>query len=213
MSFAQVIDLSHWQGKKFDFIKAKINGIWGVISKCTELGGGTNMIDPNYVLVQEAVRKAGLLSGAYFFFHHGNVKAQVDYFLKNSYTTEHTLVAIDHERAPRNGLRPSLSDLIEASEYIVSELGRKPVIYSGNDIREELGRSVNSYLSTHKWWDASYTSHPLLTPTWKKTWLWQVTGDGAGPYRAYGTVPGIGTKLDANHYDGNLEQLTKEWAA
>lgn len=209
MSFAQVIDLSHWQGKKFDFTKAKAAGIWGIISKCSEYGFG---LDPDYVLVQEAVRKAGLLSGAYFFFHGTNPKAEVDYFLDHSYTTDHTLIAIDHERAPK-GTRPSIAALTEASEYIVHKIGRKPVIYSGNDIREELGRSINSYLSTHKWWDASYTSHPLLTPTWKKTWLWQCTGDGAGPYRAYGNVPGIGTKLDANHYDGTLEQLTKEWAA
>lgn len=210
MSFIQVVDLSHWQGKAVDFQKAKAAGIRGVISKCTEYGFG---IDPDYVAVQEMVRKAGLLSGAYFFFHAGNVAAQVEYFLTHAYATDNTLVAIDHERAP-NQTRPSISDLITACELIEKKLGRKAVIYSGNDIREELGRTANAYLGQHRFWDASYTSQPLMTPTWRgKPWLWQCSGDGAGPYRSYGTVPGIGTKLDVNHYFGTDEQLAAEWAA
>lgn len=209
MSFIQVVDLSHWQGKSFDFVKAKANGIRGVISKCTEYGFG---VDPDYVAVQQAVRSAGLLSGAYFFFHSGNVAAQVEYFLAHSYTTDHTLVAIDHERAP-NKTRPSVSDLVQACDLIEKRIGRKAVIYSGNDLREELGRTVNHYLGQHRWWDASYTTHPLMTPTWRSTWLWQCSGDGAGPYGHYGTVPGIGTKLDVNHYFGSDEQLAAEWAA
>lgn len=210
MSFIQVVDLSHWQGKRFDFVKAKAAGIRGVISKATQLGYG---VDPDYVAVQQAVRKEGLLSGAYMFFLHGNVKAQCEFFLAHAYITDHTLVGIDHERARVGGPRPSIFELEEALHYLEDKLGRKAKPYSGNDIREELGRSVNPYLAQHDWWDASYTSHPLLTPTWKKVWLWQCSGDGAGPYGHFGTVPGIGTKLDVNHYFGSDEQLAAEWAA
>lgn len=210
MSFIQVVDLSHWSGRTFDFAKAKAAGIRGVISKATQLGYG---VDNAYVAVQQAVRKEGLLSGAYMFFLHGNVKAQCEFFLAHAYVTDHTLVAIDHERARVGGPRPSIPDLVEAAHYLEDKLGRKAVIYSGNDIREELGRSVNPYLGQHRFWDASYTSHPLMTPTWRTNWLWQVSGDGAGPYRAYGTVAGIGTKLDVNHFFGTDEQLAAEWAA
>lgn len=208
LGFTPVYDISHWEGKNFDLARAENNGLAGVISKCCQYGYG---LDPDYIDVQQAVRKQGLLSGGYMFLVAGAAKPQVDLFLTHAYITDNTLVAVDHEKN-LNRTRPSLATLIEALELLEKETGRKAVIYSGNDLKEQMGNAVNSYLAQHRLWLSDYRARPIVQRSWKRPWLWQCTGDGAGPYGRYGTMIGLGHKLDANHFYGTKEQLQAEWS-
>lgn len=204
----KVVDLSHWQGKSFNFQEARKEGILGVISKATGYENGGLYMDPDYQVVVQEARKAGMLVAGYHFFGHGNVTAQMEYFLKHAYITDNMFALLDHEKPPK-GTRPQLADLTAACDYLEHKLGRKQVIYSGNDIKEELGNTNNTYLGSHRLMLASYTTNPSWQQSWKNYWLWQYTGDGAG--RSPHAIGGIGNKIDVSHYDGSDEQLTKEW--
>lgn len=213
LAFISMIDTSHWQGpaNRMDLKKTRASGVRGVIAKCTEYGFG---VDNCYAGMMVAARNAGLRVGGYFFFHAGNVEAQVEFFLAHAGLKDDMAFAIDHERAP-NRTRPSIQDLVEAAGLLEKKVGRKPKIYSGNDIREELGKTNNKYLGEHDWWDASYTSRPLMQISWRTLWMWQCAGDNAGPYAAHCNVPGVGSGIDVNHFMAGTteDEFNARWAS
>ena len=59
-----VIDISHYNGTRLRFDKAKADGIIGVIQKATQ---GASYVDATSRRNREAVLSAGLLFGAYHF--------------------------------------------------------------------------------------------------------------------------------------------------
>jgi lysozyme len=80
------------------------------------------------------------LWGAYHFLRSGSIAAQVDFFLKVAAPDDTTLLALDHEdiRVP----------LIDAKEFLLrveDTVGRKPVLYSGSVIKEQLGSRIDGY--------------------------------------------------------------------
>ena len=64
MSINAVIDVSHHNGTRLDFAKAKADGILGVIHKASQ---GQANVDPMYRSNRNRARAAGLLWGAYHF--------------------------------------------------------------------------------------------------------------------------------------------------
>ena len=86
-------------------------------------------------------------------------------------------------------------------------VGCKPVLYSGFLIKQQLGSRIDGYLAAHRLWLAQYGLRPVTPRNWPSAWLWQFTGDAAGP-------PGIvGSGIDINSYEGDAMKLAAEWSA
>lgn len=199
-----VVDLSHFQVVT-DF-KAVFNaGYRGVINKATE---GTTFTDKTYASRRGLVHGAGLLYGCYHFIRPGNVKAQVEHFLTVANPDDDMLLALDYEDA---GV--SLMAVEEFLGEILKRTGRRAVLYGGAVLKEKIGGHQAPELAKHRLWLAQYTSHPSWpSQVWKAPWLWQFTGDGAGPKPH--SVPGISNVgIDINSYEGSPERLRDEWAA
>ena len=176
----------------------------GMIHKSSE---GEHLVDEKYAARRPLAVNADLLWGAYHFLRPGDMEAQAKHFLDAAQPDDRTLVAIDHEDD-----RVSLGQLIEICTYVSDKLGRRPVIYSGWLIKEQLGHNIRGFLAEHRLWLAQYGPTPVCPSCWASYWLWQYTGDGVGqkPHEIRG-IPEVG--VDLNHYAGTPEQLEKEWAS
>ncbi len=179
-------------------------GIKGIIHKATQ---GTRIVDRTYGERREIARKHGLLWGAYHFANDEDVDAQVEHFLKVASPDDDTLLALDFE--PNRNNTMSLDQAREFMQAIFEKTGRRPILYSGNLIKEELGRTFDPFFAMHRLWLAQYGPRAKLPPTWKKYWLWQYTGDGIGPLPH--AIAGIRGQVDLNIYAGTPEQLAAEW--
>jgi lysozyme len=199
-----VTDLSHWNGA-IDFAKVKASGILGVINKATQ---GTGNVDKTYAKRRKEAAKAGLLWGAYHFADASDVKKQVAHFLKHAAPDANTLLALDWE--PNGKSTMLLDQAKEFCKLVYEATGQRPVIYSGNLIKEVLATRPDPFLSKHRLWLAQYGPKAKLPPGFDKYWLWQYTGDGIGnePH----SLPGVSSKVcDLNVFGGS--DLAKEWCA
>jgi lysozyme len=199
-----VVDIYH--GDTVTDLKAThAFGIRGVIHKATE---GLHVTDQLYGARRKLAADAGMLWGGYHFMRPGDVQTQVDHFLSAAKPDDHTLVALDHEDQ-----KVPLIDAMRFMQAIERTLKRKPVLYSGFLIKEQLGNRIDSYMATHRLWLSHYSANPKWPRAWAKPWLIQFTGDGVGPEPH--NVPGIscGKGIDINSYDGTPEQLAAEWAS
>lgn len=163
-----VIDISHWQKGTINWGQLKASGVLGVINKATE---GTGNVDNSYAGRRGPATSAGLLWGAYHFFHAGNVEAQVQHFLKHAKPDSQTLLCCDHEA------KASLSELKEFLQRVFELTGQHPVIYSGHVLKEQL-KAVDPFISSHRLWLAQYGPTPSFPKGFNKYWLWQHTDKG-----------------------------------
>lgn len=214
----KVIDISHYEGivgasptpsfKPFDQLKQA--GIIGVIHKATQ---GVNAQDPTYVLRRHWAQEQGLLWGAYHFNTGEPVEQQVHNFLQHALPDENTLMALDFEDNSMSEM-----SIEQAAEFLLrlgARLGRQPVIYGGNRLKELLpgaSAEVKAIITSHRLWLAEYSRTPKLPPGFGAYWLWQFTGDGEGP--APHVVPGIRAEsgIDINSWPGEDEELIAQWA-
>jgi len=197
-----VVDLSH-HNDVTDFSAVKAAGIAGIIHKATE---GVGFTDKLYADRRGRALGVGLLWGAYHFLRPGSTAAQVDFFLKVAAPDTATLLALDHEDE-----RVALIDAKEFLLRVEDAVGRKPVLYSGFLIKQQLGNSIDGYLAAHRLWLAQYGPRPVTPRNWPSAWLWQFTGDGVGPKPH--SIPGIvGSGIDINSYEGDAVKLAAEWS-
>jgi lysozyme len=202
----KVVDL--YQGDRVSsFSKAADFGIWGIIHKATT---GATGRDGKYSDRRLAALDAGLLWGAYHWGTNANVSKQVDNFLKNAKPDDRTLMALDYEDA-----RMSLSQAREFLTLVAEQLGRKPVLYSGNLIKERLGNKSDAFFGSHRLWLAQYGPNPKVQKSWKKYWLWQYTDRKTGlkPNEVPGLPGDSKGNLDCDSYEGTQTQLKAEWAS
>jgi lysozyme len=190
-----VIDLSHWNDVT-DPSEVVASGIVGVIYKCSE---GTTYVDDSYERAKQACNDLGLLFGAYHFLRPGKMHDQAEWFVENAGKID--LYAADHED---DGV--SLEDLKEFLQRVYDLTGKRPIIYSGHVLKNQMPGNVrDGFMALHRLWLAQYTTGTPSWPTatWPKWWLWQHTDEGS--------VPGIDGDVDMNYYDGSEDQLVEEW--
>jgi lysozyme len=202
-----VVDLSHYD-KVTDLQAARRFGIAGVIAKATQ---GVSVTDGTYAAIRAKAKAAGMLWGAYHFLEHGNLDQQIKHFLDVARPDDQTLLALDHE--PYGAKTPHLDEAQYFLETVRAKVGRKPIIYSGNLIKEQLGGRVDRFFGSHRLWLAQYGSKAVTQRSWSALWLHQYTGDGLGPtpHNVPGiTIPG-GKGIDINSYDGDEAKLRAEW--
>lgn len=202
-----VVDVSHYDVVT-DLPAARAFGIVGIIAKASQ---GTSMTDSTYAATRRKAAAAGMLFGGYHFLERGRVAEQVAHFLAVAKPDDETLLALDHE--PYGAKTPTLEEARQFCAAIAGKVGRKPIIYSGNLIKEQLAGHVDNFFSAHRLWLAQYGSKPVTQRSWAQPWLHQYTGDGSGP--APHNVPGIaipgGRGIDINSFDGDAAKLRAEW--
>jgi len=201
-----IVDLSHFDDVQ-DWNRVKEFGILGVINKATE---GLGLVDRTYALRREPAREHGILYGAYHFIRRGDPVAQADHFLDvalNVAEPENVLLALDHEDR-----RVPLENAKQWLQRVFDKTGRRPVLYSGFLIKEQLGDGRDPFLAQHRLWLSHFSSHPVCPPNWSSPFIVQFTGDGQGPQPHQ--VPGIVIDggIDLNHFGGSAEQLKEQWA-
>ena len=217
-----VIDISHHNTgtdprhpEVIDFHPTHAFGIRGVIHKASE---GVYSVDRCYAVRRPAAREAGMLWGAYHFCSGDPVAAQVDAFMKAADPDERTCMVLDYEQNFGKHGNMDIHHAVDFMAQLDQKLGRKCRIYSGNWLKESIGRlgaGDRAFLLQHPLWLCHYTRpgrDPLMVPGYDRYWLWQYTGDGQGnpPHNVPGIIAGNGG-LDINHYPGTADELKAEW--
>lgn len=208
----KVVDLYHWDViPGWDpFVSA---GIVGVIHKASQ---GAHDSDPAYSQRRSAASAKGLLWGAYHFNGLGTGKAQAAFFLQCAKPDSRTLLALDFEDVQEWNM--SLATAVEFLEAVHDATGQWPVLYSGNRIKETIVHATAAQLQVLRQcrlWLAQYGAEPKLVDAngkalpWSTPFLWQYTGDGAGPKP--NTVPGVHGPLDLNSFAGTDDELRASW--
>jgi GH25 family lysozyme M1 (1,4-beta-N-acetylmuramidase) len=219
----KVVDLYHLNannkqgGDAADFEAAYAFGIRGVIHKCTQ---GITMTDHLYRVRRARATHEGMLFGGYHFADGNNPATQARHFLEILDPDANTLAALDLEDNPaRAGGAMSLAGARRFLEVVDKAMLRPCVIYSGNRIKELIAgadEEMRAFFAGHPLWLAQYGPAPVMTDynhkplPWTEPFLWQYTGDGAGP--SPHNVPGIGIRVDISSFDGTDDELKAQWA-
>ncbi len=203
------IDVSYWDSG-VDWPKVRATGQRFVIVKATE---GITYTDPTFAGNWSGAKTAGLLRGAYHFFHC-NVDAakQADYFIKAvKATNDNGELPMTLDLETNDGLTsakivPMVKTWLDAVE---SAFGRKPIIYSGQFFLQSYlsvtGGGPPPWAKDHPLWLAQYPNQytPEMQPTlprgWFKWTIWQ--------YSDKGDVNGINAKADMDLFNGALQDL------
>jgi lysozyme len=214
----RVVDTSHHNTVN-DLSATAAAGVWGVIHKASQ---GSHYRDPDYAKRRTMAVKAGLLWGAYHFNDGSDVNAQVDNFLDAAAPDDDTLLVLDYEdvtdargnRLPESR-QMSPQEMVEFLRLIEQRTGRKATIYSGNRLKENIGRLSSgdkAYVCQHKLWLCQYGPTAKLPEGFTSYFLWQFTDGHVGPQPH--VIAGIsGNGIDLNHFDGTHDELLSLWTS
>jgi len=222
-----VVNMSHYDLMRVDFVAMKSEGVVGVIHEATF---PRLQRDWRYFERQATASQAGLLWGAYHFGDGTNPISQADHFLSvvssawaqtdPAARSNGVLLVLDFEK---NGHYPGgtmrVDQAIAFVQRIHERTGKYPGIYSGEyNMRQTLGsRNVSgvqkSILAKCWLWLANYSSQPRATSPWDFWHLWQYCGDGKCrlPRSAYPKSVANIVKAERNIFNGSRTALQTFW--
>src|SRR5205814_7087747 len=177
-----VVNMSHYDLMRPDFVAMANEGIVGVIHEATF---PRLERDARYSERQRAALEAGLLWGAYHFADASNPIGQADYFLQ-TVTAAHPPLRLDEPGKPRSGVllvvdfernhygRSSMTvaQAVTFVERIKDRTGKYPGLYGSEyRLRQMLyGRDATAaerQVLTNCWlWIANYHAQPRNTAPW-----------------------------------------------
>lgn len=167
------VDISHHNGL-VDFKALSAEGHKFCFLKASE---GTGYIDPQFARGWELAPQAGLLTGAYHFFHpEQSAKDQAAHFLSTMGLQRAKDLPPVLDLEVSGGLRVSQikAGALEWLSRIEQAVGKKPIVYSGRSFVEGLG-DVEAFQS-YPLWLAEYASAPKQPKNWATPWVfWQYT--------------------------------------
>ena len=187
-----VVNMSHYDLMRADFVGMRQQGIVGLIHEATYPRA---VRDDKYAARQQAATRAGLLWGAYHFADATDPVRQADFLLNTVSRAWHAadpsgrpnevLLVLDFEK---NGHYPGgtmrVNQAVQFVERIRERTGRYPGLYSGEyRIRDVLNSPsvspAHKSILTRCWlWVANYHYEPKRVSPWSHWKLWQYTGDG-----------------------------------
>jgi lysozyme len=223
-----VVNMSHYDLMRPDFLGMKDAGIVGVIHEATYPRFDRDL---HYGVRQQAATRAGLLWGAYHFGDATDPIRQADHFLR---VVELTWSSVKLEPRPggillvldfeKNGHYPGgtmrVDQAVAFVERIRERTGRYPGVYgSENRLRAMLNSqrvsSSQKRILTNCWlWIANYHYVPRSTDPWSHWHLWQYTGDGKcdlRPRSAYPKSVANIPKAERNIFRGSPGALRTFW--
>ena len=198
-----VVDISHHNGN-VNLVKAKADGILGVIQKATQGQSGN---DPTFKTNRTKANDAGVMFGAYHFATGSDGIKQAEHFLDVVGTFDDTLLVLDFEPNPSG---PSMN-LEEARAFVLhvnEQTGRFPGLYSGHFIKQLLGNHKDDVLAQCWFWLAQYGPTAVVPANWQTFTMWQYTDGAMGPEPH--KVAGIG-RCDRDKFNGDEAGLKKLW--
>lgn len=168
--------------------------------KATE---GYNYIDPSFQHNWDKCKAAGIIRGAYHFFHPAQdpIKQAIAFCSTVGTLFDNDLpMVMDWEvtdnTSPSTDEGRGLDFLLKVQQLTK----RRPIIYSGPYFLNDL--TLASNFAVYPLWVAHYgTNHPKIPSPWTKYTFWQ-TGD-------QGHVTGITNPCDMNQFAGSLVDLKK----
>jgi lysozyme len=227
-----VVNLSHYDLMRVDFVGMKSEGVVGVIHEATF---PRRQRDWRYAERQATATQAGLLWGAYHFGDGTNPIQQADHFLATVASSHRPLrTADDPERTrlgvllvldfEKNGHYPggsmSTAQAAAFAERIKERTGKYPGIY-GSEYRlrqmlysDGATAAQRAVLSNCWLWIANYHAQPRSTSPWSGWDMWQYTGDGKcglRPRSAYPISVANIRKAERNIFRGNNALLQAFW--
>lgn len=227
-----VVNMSHYDLVRADFVAMKNEGVVGVIHEATF---PRLQRDWRYSERQIAAMRAGLLWGAYHFADGTNPIQQADHFLA-VVGSSHPIVTAPHEEEKnrpgvllvldfeQNGHYPggsmTVGQAVAFVERIKERTGKYPGIY-GSEYRlrqmlygPRVSGGQRAVLSNCWLWIANYHAQPRATSPWNGWDLWQYTGDGKcglRPRNAFPTRVANLRKAERNIFRGNNTELLAFW--
>jgi len=227
-----VVNMSHYDLVRADFVAMKNEGVVGIIHEATF---PRLQRDWRYFERQAAASQAGLLWGAYHFADGTNPIQQADHFLA-TVGSSHPLASAPHEQEKnrpgvllvldfeKNGHYPggsmSTAQAAVFVERIKERTGKYPGIY-GSEFRLRQMLYASGATAAHRavlsncWlWIANYHNQPRYTSPWGHWDLWQYTGDGKCGLRPRNAFPiGVANmrKAERNIFRGNNALLQAFW--
>jgi lysozyme len=196
MTSIEGMDVSHYDGT-IDWASAKGSGIDFAFVKATE---GTTFVDPMFATNWAGMKAAGVVRGAYHFFHSNmDPVAQADFVTKTvgALETGDLPIVIDLEVTDGNSEATVISTATTFLTTVTSLSGKTAMIYVSP-----------SFLSDY----SSFSGNPLWIANWAvmcpdvpapwSTWtFWQ--------YSDTGTVSGVSgaSSVDLDHFNGTMTEL------
>src|SRR5438034_11763678 len=222
-----VVNLSHYDLMRPDFVMMKNEGIVGIIHEATY---PSFQRDAQYIFRQQTATRAGLLWGAYHYANGTDPVRQADHFLSvvsgawsqadAASRPAGVLLVLDFEK---NGHYPGgtmrADQAVAFIERIRERTGVYPGIYGSEYyLRQALNSpkvsAAQKKTLTNCWlWIANYSNEPRATAPWNYWALWQYCGDGRCklPRSAYPISVATVRKAERNIFRGSLADLQDFW--
>lgn len=202
------LDVSYWQSE-VDWADVRASGQRFVFLKATE---GLSYTDPTFVPNWQNARSAGLLRGAYGFYHPDqDARQQARRFIATikSLRDEGELpYSIDLEATDGAPNRKIVEGTKAWLDEVEQAFGRRLMIYAGVSFLETNFIDHGSppawamdYPLWLGWFPEQYIPgmSPLMPSGWSNWTFWQYSGKGM--------VNGISTDVDLDLFNGTIEQL------
>lgn len=195
------VDVSHYQGT-VQWKQLPAQGVCFAYIKATE---GTRVADPLFAANWAGARKAGVLRGAYHFFHaSASAEDQAEAFIRK-------VGALDSLDLPP-ALDVEVSDAVHADSLVAGVLrwlqaveagtGKKPILYSGRSFAHTY--LADPRLASYPLWIADYSGEPSVLPgAWHgQAWaFWQ--------HSQKGSVRGVPGPVDLDTFRASLAELRR----
>jgi lysozyme len=192
------IDVSHYDGT-IDWAAYAASGRPFAIAKATE---GVTFTDPQFATNWAGMKSAGLVRGAYHFFHPRDDGAQqARFFLsKTGALGPGDLPPIlDWEATDSVSNAAAWQSAQDFVDAVKAQTGLTTIVYSSARFLGTIGNPTQ--FSALPLWDAQYNvTCPNIPAAWTTWAFWQTTGTAAG-------VPGTNGAVDANLFNGDLTAL------
>lgn len=198
-AFVNGADFSDYQ-PDVDFATFKDAGYSFAYSKATE---GTGYAATTYASNIAAGRSAGLLVGAYHFFHFDEDPVeQANFFLSAAKPGKGDLPpALDLEQATTLSPALCVASIAKFLGVVEAATKRRCLIYLDYYFWQGTLQGTDGF-SGHPLWLAQYTTGPrpqMIPAVWKDWTFWQYSGNK--------TIPGVPEPVDADMFNGSLDAL------
>ncbi len=185
------IDVSHFQGV-VDWPKVKASGVTFAFAKATE---GLRTVDTQFATNWQQMKAAGVVRGAYHFFHPDeDAAAQAAHFLSVVTPGAGDLPPVlDVEIA--EGVDPAAltGDVQVWLDAVEKAVGAAPILYSGKAF---VTADLPTGLARYPLWLAEYTdAEPSAPGEWERWTFWQ--------HSQSGRVDGVSGDVDLDFFAGS----------
>lgn len=193
------MDVSHYDGA-INWATAKSSGIDFAFVKATE---GTTFVDPTFATNWTGMKSAGVVRGAYHFFH-----ANVDPHAQASFVVQTVgqleagdlPLVIDLETTDGQSAATVAANALAFLDAVKTATGKKPIVYVSPGFMNGSAANASGFASYSLWVANWGVSCPDVPSPWAGWAFWQ--------HSATGTVPGVpASAVDLDTFNGTLADL------